>query len=157
MSGGLRCPPFEQPGTVLQAISYQAKKQNFINSNCGNTTPTYMLPDESRVFRNQTRQTRPARGRVRALWLIQLPLAQALLYVAFEDGACAPVRSSVFETLLWSNCSRFLFSMEPRRFAICLAIGISFFFASVAVYLLTAETYWRTKVGLTVTYIFLII
>ena len=52
----------------------------------------------------------------------------------------------------WRRCklSRFLFSMEPRRFAICLALGISFSLASVAVYLLTSETYWRRKV----TYIF---
>ena len=39
-----------------------------------------------------------------------------------------------------------IISMEPRRFAICLALGISFFLASVAVYLLTSETYWRRKV-----------
>lgn len=47
--------------------------------------------------------------------------------------------------MLSSDFSRFFFSMEPRRFAICLAKGISFFLASAAVYLLTSETNWRRK------------
>ena len=59
--------------------------------------------------------------------------AQGSLDVALQDGASISILS-------------FLFPMEPRRFAICLALGISFFLASVAVYLLTSETYWRRKV-----------
>ena len=36
--------------------------------------------------------------------------------------------------------------MELRRFAICLAIGLSISFAYVAAYFLTSEKYWRKKV-----------